>query len=95
MDEPALKRLMSHSMRIGAASAVGDAPPPQIKALGRWKSRAYKKYCRTLKSTLVSSGRQTAMERAADAGPTALGSPRRQAQSRLKHAIKSAMGGTA
>ncbi|XP_075050666.1 uncharacterized protein LOC142134383 [Mixophyes fleayi] len=41
----------THSFRIGAATAaaVGGASVPEIQALGRWRSQAYKKYIRPYK----------------------------------------------
>ena len=49
MGEEEARRLMSHSVRIGAATVVGLQPevtPATIQGLGRWKSKAYKTYVR-------------------------------------------------
>ena len=41
-----------HSLRIGGATAMSwlRAPPEDIKAAGRWKSDAYLRYVRALRS---------------------------------------------
>ena len=41
-----------HSLRIGGATAMAwmRAPPSEIKTAGRWKSEAYLRYVRALRS---------------------------------------------
>lgn len=48
------KRYQSHSFRIGAATAASDlgASDIQIQNMGRWKSKAFKKYIRVPVLTL-------------------------------------------
>ena len=50
------KLYVSHSFRIGAATAAGSAGLPSwlIKTLGRWTSDCYERYIRTPKEVLVS-----------------------------------------
>ena len=66
----AIKKLSSHSVRIGAATtaALGGAQPDEIKALGRWKSKAFERYVRIPAS--VRRKKAQSILRAAMAGNT-------------------------